>query len=136
MSHYQIPADGPHEQVPYSGKVLLAGTGIMVSATIWALLGWIQGHKEGSPELEILDVVLVALHLIVGLIVLKRYRIGWALGIALTIVAIGCTVVNGYYLAIVADGVSGLLLFFSRAEYFSGTLASDSGNERPPGAPD
>lgn len=135
MSHYQIPADNHHSEGPYPGKVLLAGTGIMVSATIWALLGWIQGHKEGSPELEILDLVLVALHLIIGLIVLKRYRAGWAIGIALTIVAVVCTILNGYYLAVVADGVSGLLLFFSRAEYFGGVLPGKPERNRPPGSP-
>ncbi|HLI52128.1 MAG TPA: hypothetical protein VKU87_10040 [Thermomicrobiaceae bacterium] len=132
MSHYQIPVEGHHEETPYSGKVLLAGTGIMVSATIWALLGWIQGYK-GSHELAVLDCVLVALHLIIGPIILKRFHIGWALGIALTIVAVICTIVNGYYLAVAADGISGLLLFFCRTEMFGELPATGSGNDQPPG---
>lgn len=99
-----------------SGRIVLAGTGFMVSATVWALLGFVQLERQ-NLTLAWLDLALVVLHLVVGPLILRRVRVAWAAGLALAALSLVACVFNGYYLAVIADGVSGLLLFLSRDDF-------------------
>lgn len=105
----------PGQPESFSGKVLLAGTGFMVTAALWGLLGFVQAVWQHS-DIAIFDLALAVLHLAAGAAILRRVRYAWAAGLILAAIAIGGTVINDYYLAVVADGVSALLLFFSHAE--------------------
>jgi hypothetical protein len=64
-----------------------------------------------------LDLVLAVLHLVVGLMILRQVRNSWYVGLALAGIAVAATLPNGYYLPIVADGITGALLYFARADF-------------------
>lgn len=121
MAQYHDRWDDRADTPTISGRVLLAGTGFLVSSTIWALLAAAQYHYFGNHLLGLLNVVLMLAHFVVGPLILMRKRIGWPLGLCLMVIALIACVLNGYYLAVIADGVSGGLLYFSRADLLGPT---------------
>lgn len=116
MAHYHERLSNPVNSSTMSGKILLAGVGFLVSSTIWALLGWIQ-FAWGNGTLGRLDVTLVVLHLLVGTAILKRMRPAIVLGVLLAVFSLIAAFINGYYLSVLADGVSAALLLLSRADF-------------------
>lgn len=122
MAQYHDRWDDRTDTPTISGRVLLAGTGFLVSSAIWALLAAAQYHYFGNHLLGLLNVALMLAHFVVGPLVLMRKRISWPLGLGLMVIALVACVLNGYYLAVIADGVSGGLLFFCRADLGAPTL--------------
>ena len=99
-----------------SGKILIAGTGFIVGSGMWAILAFFR-YGGGHDSAMTLDLVLAALHLVVGLMILRQMRNAWYIGLALAGISIAATLPNGYYLPVVEDGVTGALLYFARADF-------------------
>jgi hypothetical protein len=99
-----------------SGKILIAGTGFIVGSGMWAILAFFR-YGGGHNSAMMLDLVLAVLHLVVGLMILRQVRNSWYVGLALAGIAVAATLPNGYYLPIVADGITGALLYFARADF-------------------
>lgn len=99
-----------------SGKIMIAGTGFIVGSGMWAILAFFR-FGDGRTSAMTLDLVLAALHLVVGLMILRQVRNAWYIGLALAGVSIAATLPNGYYLPIVEDGVTGALLYFARSDF-------------------
>ena len=99
-----------------SGKIMIAGTGFIVGSGMWAILAFFR-FGDGHTSAMTLDLVLAALHLVVGLMILRQVRNAWYIGLALAGISIAATLPNGYYLPIVEDGVTGALLYFARSDF-------------------
>lgn len=101
----------------YSGKVFISGVGFIVTGALWALLAYFR-HRGGGIDVVSIDATLSLLHLIAGVAILKRLRPAWYAGLAIALAGIGLTLVDGYFLPVICDGIIAFLLFFSRGEYF------------------
>ena len=109
-----------------SGKILISGTGFIVGAGMWAILAFFQ-NEAGHTGVAITDLVLTALHVVVGLLILRQTRNCWYFGLALAGVAVAASLPNSYYLPVVEDGVTGLLLYFTRWDFRDMRLARGRG---------
>lgn len=105
-------------QIP--GKVLISGTGFLVTGGMWALLGFFR-YEDGHMDLATINSALVVAHLIIGVAILMRMRWSWYAGITLALAGIIASFFNEYYLPLVGDGVTGILLFLTRNELLNGS---------------
>lgn len=100
-----------------SGKILISGTGFMVGSGMWAILAFFR-YEGGITGVSVLNMALAALHIVVGLLILRQTRNSWYLGLVLAAVSIAASLPNHYfYLPVPVDGVTGLLLYFSRWDF-------------------
>jgi hypothetical protein len=113
------------ETTTLSGKILISGTGFIVGGGMWAILSFFR-YKGGDFGVGTLDMALMFLHVALGLLILRRVRGCWYLGLALAGVAVAASLPNHYYyLPVPVDGVTGLLLYFSRWDFPDMQLVRD-----------
>lgn len=117
-------AGAPASGLP--GKVLIAGVGFLVTAAVWALLAFIQ-NLEGNLTLTVINLALLAAHLVVGALVLMRVRYSWLAGLALIAAAIGGAIANDNYVAMLPETVTLVVLILSYSELTKAT-ATRSGD--------
>ncbi|HVX29288.1 MAG TPA: hypothetical protein VHA53_02325 [Nitrolancea sp.] len=99
-----------------SGKILIAGTGFIVGAGMWAILAFFR-FGDGNNGAMLLDLTLAVVHIVVGLMILRQVRNAWYVGLALAGISIAATLPNGYFLPIAVDGITGALLYFARSDF-------------------
>lgn len=103
------------EEGTLPGKVLMAGVGFMVTSAAWALLSFFRS-VDGETTLVWLNAALLVVHLVTGVLVLTRRRYAWHLGLLVVLVGIAGSVANDYYVIVIPEVITGLILFLSRAE--------------------
>lgn len=103
------------EEGTLPGKVLMAGVGFMVTGAAWALLSFFRS-VDGETTLVWLNAALLVVHLVTGVLVLTRRRFAWHLGLLVVLVGIAGSVANDYYVIVIPEVITGLILFLSRAE--------------------
>lgn len=111
-----IPRPDQAEVGTLSGRILICGTGFIVLAGMWAILGFFR-FEGGQTTAFVIDFVLMLVHVMVGLLVFRRTRAIWYVGIALCGVAIAATLPNHYYLPVGANAILGALLYLSRLDF-------------------
>jgi hypothetical protein len=110
-----------------SGKILISGTGFIVGSGMWAILAFFR-YEGGYTDVFVLNMALAVLHIVVGLLILRQARNSWYLGLVLAVISVAATLPNHYYyLPIPVDGITGLLLYFSRWDFRDMRLAHDRG---------
>jgi hypothetical protein len=110
-----------------SGKILISGTGFIVGSGMWAILAFFR-YEGGFTDVFVLNMALAVLHIVVGLLILRQTRNSWYLGLVLAVISVAATLPNHYYyLPIPVDGITGLLLYFSRWDFRDMRLAHGRG---------
>jgi hypothetical protein len=110
-----------------SGKILISGTGFIVGSGMWAILAFFR-YEGGFTDVFVLNMALAVLHIVVGLLILRQTRNSWYLGLVLAVISVAATLPNHYYyLPIPVDGITGLLLYFSRWDFHDMRLAHGRG---------
>lgn len=99
-----------------SGRILICGTGFLVAAGMWAILGFFR-YEGGMTGVSIIDLTLTVLHVIVGVLVFRRARNAWYMGLALCGVAMAATLPNHYYFPLATNGIIAVLLYLSRPDF-------------------
>jgi len=116
-----------NETSTLSGKILISGTGFIVGSGMWAILAFFR-YEGGITDVSVLNMALAALHIVVGLLILRQARNSWYLGLMLAAVSVAAALPNHYYyLPIPVDGVTGLLLYFSRWDFRDMRLGQNRG---------
>ncbi len=108
-----------HEQIEtstLSGRVLICGTGFLVAAGMWAILGFFR-YEGGLTTAAFIDLVLTPVHVAVGVLVYRRTQSIWYVGLALCGIAMAATLPNHYYLPLATNGILGVLLYLSRRDF-------------------
>ena len=111
-----VPRRDETHEATLSGKVLITGTGFLVCAGMWAILGFFR-YEGGMGVAAAIDLTLRGLHAIVGLLIYRRVRNIWYVGMALSGIAMAATLPNHYYFPLGANGILGVLLYLSRSEF-------------------
>lgn len=104
------------ESATLSGRILICGTGFLVAAGMWAILGFFR-YEGGLTNAAFIDLALMLVHVVVGILVYRRAQAIWYVGLALCGIAMAATLPNHYYLPLVTNGVLGVLLYLSRADF-------------------
>ena len=125
---YQRP--DRQEESTLSGRILICGTGFLVAAGMWAILGFFR-YEGGLTTAAIIDLTLTAVHAVVGILVFRRVHNIWYVGLALCGVAMAATLPNHYYFPLATNGILGALLYLSRPDFPDVRLASQTRTERP-----
>lgn len=99
-----------------SGRVLIVGTGFLVAAGMWAILGFFR-YEGGMTGVSMVDLGLTAVHAVVGILVFRRAKNIWYVGLALCGIAMAATLINQYYLPLGTNGILGALLYLSRSDF-------------------
>ena len=118
------------EHGAYSGKVFISGVGFLVAAAMWALLAYFRLRGDENSVVAI-DAALSLLHLGVGAAILSRQRLAWYAGLILATAALVLTLIDGYFLPVVTDGVLTVLLYLSRGDLFSSQGSSSASRSSP-----
>ncbi len=111
-----IPHQETAQEGTLSGRILICGTGFIVAAGMWAILGFFR-YEGGMTGVSMVDLALTAVHVVVGVMVYKRARNIWYVGLALCGVAMAATLANGYYFPLGTNGLLAVLLYLSRPDF-------------------
>ncbi len=117
-----------HEQTTVatlSGRILICGTGFLVAAGMWAILGFFR-YQGGMGTVAVIDLTLTVLHVIVGIMVFRQARNIWYVGLALCGIGLFATLPNHYYFPLGVEGVLGILFFLSRTDFPDAAVTPDS----------
>lgn len=108
-----------------SGKIIVSGGGFLMAMAAWAYVGF-EEFSAGHQQLGILYATLVLLHAVMGILILLRLRAAWVPGLVLAVTAMGIAIFGHRFPLSGFDALAGVLLFLSRADFFS----SPPGGER------
>jgi hypothetical protein len=111
-----VPRQRQVDEETLPGRVLICGTGFLVLAGMWAILGFFR-YEGGMNSAAIIDLVLTFVHIIVGVLIYRRTPAIWYVGLALCGVAMAATLPNHYYFPLAANGILGVLLYLSRNDF-------------------
>ncbi|MGA7672868.1 MAG: hypothetical protein WBW04_20800 [Nitrolancea sp.] len=111
-----IPAQDRGEPGTLSGRILICGTGFLVASGMWAILGFFR-YAGGLHSAGYIDLLLTIANLAVGVLVFKRARGIWFVGLALCGIGLAAVLPNHYYFPLAVEGVLGLLFYLSRADF-------------------
>ncbi len=117
-----------HEQTTggtLSGRILISGTGFLVAAGMWAILGFFR-YEGGMGAVAAIDLTLTVLHAIVGIMVFRRVRNSWYIGLAVCGIGLFATLPNHYYFPLGINGVLGILFYLSRPDFPDVAVAGGS----------
>jgi len=111
-----VPRYHRYEPDTLSGRVLICGTGFLVTSGMWAILGFFR-YAGGLHSAGFIDLALTIANLVVGVLVFKRAHNVWFIGLALCGIGMAATLPNHYYFPLAVVGTLGLLLYLSRADF-------------------
>ena len=124
-----VPGQDQGEPGTLSGRILICGTGFLVSSGMWAILGFFR-YAGGLHSAGFIDLALTVANLVVGILVYRRAHGIWYVGLALCGIGMAATLPNHYYFPLAVVGILGLLFYLSHADLPDMQLSSSAGSNR------